>query len=422
MLFDSGHFKAFMAGCAKIKQKPLRYLSNRYFAIPAALLLMYTLLGSLVAPVALQWYLPIFAKGHFNSVASVGKVKVNPFLLTIDAGDFSLKGPDGALLAGVGRVFLHLAPGGLFDGTAKFGELLLENPDIHIQIDPDGAYNFAQLAPQPLQSPASDNSKSPASNPLRMILEHFTVTGGKVTLTDLRLRQPTVFSISDISVESKNLSTIVDRSGAFSFSARTADGESVELQGEISLVPFRSKGRLTCSRISVKTPWGFFQNRLNLDSPGGKINLSTDYSFASSDPSVQLVLENLRMDLAELSLKLLGHEEFFFALDKFDLDSAKFDLASKTVRVGKILLEGGKARVHIDSSGRLNIQGLGLSWMTSHGACLYRPIFPPFLSRPLLKSRRIAISRLNSVERISISMGCACGTSRHPIPFLLLSG
>lgn len=346
-----------------MKQSVLRLLSRRYFLIPAALLLLYTLLGFFVAPIALRWYLPIFSGNQLNSHAEVARISINPFLLTLDAKNFSLKGPDGEPLAGIGRLFLRFELGGLFDKTARFREFFLENPSINLVIDENGAFNFAQLAPQSSEKPVSNdsqstNSKSTQSDPARVILENFAITNGLITITDRRVSSPASLAINDISLDLKALSTLRGRNGTYSLSARSGDGESVQWQGEISLVPFRSKGKVTCSGILAKTPWGFLRNNLNLDAPMGKINLSTDYHIDTSDATLQLVLENLRMDLGEFSLKLTEAEEVFFKLDKFDLESAKFDLASRTVQVGKILLDGGKLRLHIDNSGRMNIQRL----------------------------------------------------------------
>ncbi|MHC1730366.1 MAG: DUF748 domain-containing protein [Syntrophobacteraceae bacterium] len=341
-----------------MKQSALRILSSRYLLIPPAILLLYTILGFLVAPMALRWYLPKLSKAHINSQAEIGKVSINPYLLTVDGRDFSLKGPDGELLANMERLFLRLNIGGLFEGTAKFAEFILENPGIHLVIGQDGGLNLAKLVPETPEKPVPDNSKSTSTDPVKLILESLTVTGGKIDITDRRQSSPVSLEITDIALDLKALSTIRNQNGTYSFQARTDEGESVQWQGDICLFPFQSKGTLTCSGIQAKTAWEFQQHSLNLDAPGGKLSLSTDYHIDLSAPSLQLVLENLRMDLADFSLKLSGSEEVFLELNKLDLESAKFDLASMTVQIGSILLDGGKLRLQIDESGRMNVAQL----------------------------------------------------------------
>lgn len=339
-----------------MKQTVQRFFFGRYFLIPAGLLLLYTLLGFLVAPIALRWYLPRFSQAHLNSRAEIGEVKINPFLLTLEAREFSLKGPDDALLADFGRLFFRLRLDGLFEKTVKFGELSLENPNVHAVIGRDGALNFARLVPEPSEKPVVDAAKSPPSDPVRMILESFAVTNGRITITDQRQSPPVAVAISDISLDLKSLSTIRDKNGTYSLSAKTSEGESVQWRGEISLIPFRSKGTLACSGIQAKTAWGFLRDTLNLDAPTGTFNFSTDYIIDSSDPSLRLSLENSRMDLAGFSLRLAGTEEFFLEVNKLDVESAKFDLTSRSVSIGKILLDGGKVRLHIDDTGRMNVE------------------------------------------------------------------
>jgi hypothetical protein len=130
----------------------------------------------------------------------------------------------------------------------------------------------------------------------------------------------------------------------------------LQWQGEISLVPFRSNGKITCSGIQAKSLWGFLQNKVNIESPTGKVNLDTDYTIDSSAPALQVVLGNLSVDITDLGFRLPGAEDIFFGLNKLNLQSAKVDLAARTVEVGRILLDGGKVRLQIDEAGRIDVE------------------------------------------------------------------
>lgn len=340
-----------------MKQTVQRLLCSKLFFIPASLFVLYALFGFMIAPAALRWYFPRFCQERLNSQASIGEISINPFKLTVDVREFSLKGPDGALLTDFNRLFFRAKVSGIFEKTIRFGELLLENPNIHIVIGQDGALNFAKLVPESTtEKAAAAASKPPLSDPVRMVLESFAVANGQITISDQRQSPPVSMAVTDITLDLKSLSTIRDQNGTYSLSARTSEGETVQWRGDISLIPFRSKGMLACSAMQAKTAWGFLRENFNLDAPTGKLNISTDYSIDSSDPTLQLTVENLKMDLADFSLRLAGTEEFFLELEKFDLESAKFDLASRNIAVGKILLDGGRLRLHIDDSGTMNFQ------------------------------------------------------------------
>ena len=132
-----------------MKQSIWRLLSRKSFQIPAAALLFYAVLGFLIAPRAVRWYVPKLCTDRLKCTAEIGKVAINPFLLTFEAKEFSLKGPDGAFLAGFDKLFLDFQVSGLFHRTVKFGEFHLERPRIDLVIEPDGSINLVNLASRP---------------------------------------------------------------------------------------------------------------------------------------------------------------------------------------------------------------------------------------------------------------------------------
>ena len=95
---------------------------------------------------------------------------------------------------------------------------------------------------------------------------------------------------------------------------------------------------------------------LNLDAPEGELNLSLDYRLDTGGTPLQLMLENLRAEFSNLSLKLLNTETPFVELKKIELDSARVDLASATVEAGRLLADGGRLQVLIDESGQTSLQ------------------------------------------------------------------
>src|SRR5208337_1417257 len=188
-----------------MKQFIWRLLSRKSFQIPAAALLLYTVLGFLITPSAVSWYVPKFCADRFKCTAQIGKVAVNPFLLTFEANEFSLKGPEGTFLAGFDKVFLGFRVSALFRRTVEFGEFLLQKPRINLVIEPDGSVNLVNLAFQPPGQPGPDESKSSSSDPVRLLLDNFSLAGGEIALTDSRQVSPVTLHIQDVSVEFKAL-------------------------------------------------------------------------------------------------------------------------------------------------------------------------------------------------------------------------
>ena len=73
-----------------MKQALRRILTSKYFLIPIAVLCLYSLIGFFVAPWVIGWYAPRFVKEQLQCQLDLGKVLINPFLLTFEVNDVSL--------------------------------------------------------------------------------------------------------------------------------------------------------------------------------------------------------------------------------------------------------------------------------------------------------------------------------------------
>ncbi|MGW8159321.1 MAG: DUF748 domain-containing protein [Desulfoprunum sp.] len=238
-----------------------KLLTGRYFYIPVAAVLLYTLAGFVAAPRIMRWYVPRYAAQNLDCRAAVERIRINPFLLSIEADQFSLQQADGSPMLAFARLFVDLEVSSLFhcNGTCRLA-------------------------------------------------------------------------------------------------AATKDGESVPWQGEISLSPLRSKGRLTLDAIQAASLWQFFRDRVNLEQPAGRINVTGDYRLNAENSTLQLILEGLHVSSADLALKLPKTDRAFFQAKKLDLEAPRFDLAAGELHVARLLLADGAVDVRLDDGGGLNLQ------------------------------------------------------------------
>ena len=75
------------------------YLS-RWLARGVAALLLYAVLGFLLVPAALRHYLPQIVDRQVARQLSLGELRINPFLLTVEIRDCALREADGAVEGG----------------------------------------------------------------------------------------------------------------------------------------------------------------------------------------------------------------------------------------------------------------------------------------------------------------------------------
>ncbi|MFH0995842.1 MAG: DUF748 domain-containing protein, partial [Pseudomonadota bacterium] len=340
-----------------------RFLTSKYFLISAGVLLLFTLAGFILAPHVIRWYVPKYTQDQLKCQAGMGKVRLNPFLLQFEVNDFSLSGPDGALLVRFEKLYLDCEMTGFFHWAIHFKDIRLEKPSVNLVVEPDGSLNFAALASKPTE----EKPKTSESRPLGFILGTVAITGGEVSVTDRRQVTPATLNFQDLDLELRALTTLAEKDGTYSLEAGTRDGETIAWQGQLSLKPFHSSGKIVCSGIRTASLWKFLQNVVNLEEPEGRLGICSDYQLSAAQTPLHLTLENFRADLSGVTLKLTGAETPFFELNRFDIDAAHFDLASRKLEIKRFLVDGGVLHVGIDEAGQSNLEKVMRGKLTAEG-------------------------------------------------------
>jgi hypothetical protein len=330
-----------------------KVLTSRYLVISVTALSLYALAGFVIAPPIIRWYVLRYAQQNLHCRADVDKIRINPFLFTLDIRRFSLSRADKSPLVAFERLFIDLEMSSLFHRAVILRKLDLEKPDIRVIVEPDGSLNFEKLATTPLQIP---EPAKPAAKPLPFILQSAVVREGQISVVDKRQNIPADLTLQGLNLLLKDVSTVKDRNGTYRLVAKTEDGASIQGEGEISLSPLRSKGKLTFNTVQIADLWKFFRDSTNLEQPAGRIDISTEYHLNADNTPVQLRLEGLRVSSSDLSLKLHNTDKAFLRSQKMDLNAPHFDLAAKKLHIGDLFLEEGAVDVRINDAGKINLQ------------------------------------------------------------------
>ena len=325
-----------------------------------AVLILYTLAGFFLAPYLVSSYAPGMVAEKLHRELRLGKVKINPFLFSLQADDVGLHEQDGTFIAGFRQCFIDFELSSLFHWALVFKTVRLDKPGVNALIDGQGILNLAKLAPESREGEGAARSgeqETAQPAPLRMVLKHIQITEGELSYTDQRQSVPAVIVIRPLNLELHDISTLPDRVGPYSLVATTPEKASFEWTGEITLHPFRSNGRLSFSNIHLAKVWQFFRDSAAIDNPEGRFDLRTAYEIdlGQAEPSIRL--NNLEFSLAELAMQIPGDESPLLELSRLEIKAPLVDVTGQTVNVEKILFEGGKTAVAIDGDGRLNWSG-----------------------------------------------------------------
>jgi uncharacterized protein involved in outer membrane biogenesis len=328
-----------------------RILLSKAFIIIVGLLILYTLGGFFLAPYLVRHYVPQIAQDLLQRDAHIGKVRINPFLFKIEAGDFELTELDGTPIGAFKRLLVDFESSSLLRWAWTFRRISLDGPQVNLVIGADGTLNLANLVTK-----EPDQAEEAESRPPRLALHDIAVSGGAISITDRRQTKPATLDFQGLDIRLTDMSTLPDRKGPYTLAATTPEGESIAWTGEISLYPFRSNGNLTVDNIRVANLLDFIRDSVAIDSPTGTLDVTTNYEIDLSGSSPKLVLDGVATRLAGISLGLSGTDVPFFTARQMAMSAGRFDLSTRQLEIGKLSLNGADVYLAVDPEGNLNLQ------------------------------------------------------------------
>ena len=294
------------------------------------MLLLYALAGFFLAPYLVERYVPRYAQEQLGSQATVEDVRINPFLLSLEARDFRLEHPPGQPIVAFGRLFVDFQLSSLFRRAWTFADVQVDGLDLNVEVQRDGSLNLAAFFDRLAKRYADVSSGDQA--PRRWLLQHAELREAKLTFSDLSDPTPASTTFAPINLEVLDLTTLPDRHGQYAITAAVRDGGSIAWRGDVSVLPIASAGELEVKGLKLATAWAFMREELGLSQPKGSVDLAARYQLRVRRRQGTLGLESIRAQVSALALSKSGSAEPILALDTIAASEGRFDLAQARAR------------------------------------------------------------------------------------------
>lgn len=331
-----------------------RRLCNRWTLAGGLALLLYSLAGFFLAPWLLDRSLHRYAGEQLGCRLDLGKVRINPFLLTLEVRDFHLADADNTPLLDYPRLFIDLEAESLFRWAWTFAEISLDTPVVHLVIDEAGHLNLSRLLEKLQKSPDPETKENQNPAPVRLLCKRIGLHGGSINLGDHSGRVPVSATLSSLDLALQGLTTLPGRSSTGSLHATLPEGGRFDWQGEGTIVPLTSRGTLQIADFQPAVAWEFFQDRFTLDRPEGRARLGLSYRFAQAGGRTDFVIEPLVFQLHDLVVRQTKETPPLIQLAALEVLGAGFDLAGHELRLPSIALRRGECRAEMDEQGLLD--------------------------------------------------------------------
>jgi uncharacterized protein involved in outer membrane biogenesis len=268
----------------------------------ASLFALYLVLAGYALPRYLEGAIPEYIARELKRDAGVGSVSVNPLLFKLEITGFTLAEADGRSIAAFRRLLVDFELSSLFRWAWTFSTIALDGLELRLDIDPEGRLNLAELAASFPKGESAGEAERDAPPP-RLVLQHLEITDAAVTFSDRSGAQPRFDTVRPLALELRDLTTLPDRKGPYSVTARLPGGASLSWSGEVSLQPIVSLGDISLRGAKPASVWRFFQEELGIAEPEGEIDLQIRYRAAYARGAAEVKLEHLRLAARGIGLE-----------------------------------------------------------------------------------------------------------------------
>jgi uncharacterized protein involved in outer membrane biogenesis len=328
----------------------------------AALLLAYTLAGFLAAPSWMARAIPDYAEQYLGKRASVGDVRINPYLFTLEVSKLQLDDtPDQPLLK-LDRFYVDFELSSIFRRTWTFADVAMDGLELSLAIDRERRLNIMEVMERLKQQKEQKEQKA-SEQPLpppSVALERVSLSGGSVHFSDFSEdASGAVVTLSPINLTLTGLSTAPDRKGHYMLEAHIPGGGMLAWKGEATLVPLTSNGEASLRELKLASVWQFFRGKLRMAEPRGILSLSTHYGFSYGEGKAALGLTGMELDLSDLSIAPLAGvgNAPLLELHSMQMKGGRVSLDDREIAIPVLKLSGARASASMQDDGKLNWQG-----------------------------------------------------------------
>lgn len=327
-------------------------------ALFLGLILLYALVGFFLVPYIIQAYVIPSAEDRVKHPIVVREVSFNPFALALDLKGLEVREPDQTPILGFEELLVNLHAATLLLQSVSFDEIRLVMPFVAAKVNREGQLNLLNLMP-PADEPAADQpapSEPGQKKRLALYIESLNIDQGIVEYRDESKPEPVSMDVVPISISLRDFSTVEGSENAYAFRAEIGKEEILAWEGSLSLDPVESDGRLSLTGLHVHTLYQAVQDRFRFDVLDGEVAIAGTYHFDLEGGTPHVTVDNGHVSLQRLALAERGQATPVVEIPAFEVEAIGFDLADRSMTIGKVHSSDARFAAWIDPDGVLNYQ------------------------------------------------------------------
>ena len=337
-----------------LRQLWLNYRRKRFWAVVG--LVLYACSGFFLAPVLVKHLALKNIEAVTKRSASIAAVRINPFVLSLEADGFELEDSDGERLVAVEGLRANFQLSSLFRRAWTFRELRLDGPYVLYERFSPGDGRFSRLAAD-MESP-EPAAQTPAEAPPRLLVHELLINEGKLRFRDHVPGETVDQSAGPVTVTVHGLNTLPERDGLHDVQIGLGNGASLAWHGDFGLHPLRSSGSFSLRDLALDPLLPYLKSAYPLDALSARFSLQTDYALGFDEGQLSLQLNGLESRLADASVSGLSPTTDFLAFEALEISGGALNYPENRVEIGSIHLLEPNADIWLDEDGQAGLAQL----------------------------------------------------------------
>lgn len=334
-----------------------RLLRPALYALAA--LVVLTSLAYLVLPRVLHAQLEARLTELLLRPTTVRAVRFDPLDVRLEVEGLTVVDHDAPRLLAFERLVVDVEASQLWLLRLAFEELSLEAPYVRVVLEPGGRLNVsdilaAQAARAAAEPPEAPEPEAKAELPVVRVAR-LALTQGVIDLLDRRQRQPFATQLSPIEISLRDFTTEREKNSPYAFEVRFDGSTRVAWEGDFSINPLRSSGRLALSGLRLASFAPYLREATQLVVRGGAVDAAAAYRFDASSPTVSTKISGGTFSVSGLELGAPGREAPLLSLERVAVGGVEVDVERQAVRTGSVAVRALSLTLERDAAGQLDL-------------------------------------------------------------------
>lgn len=325
-----------------------------WILLVGGLLACYALAGFVLAPWLLERQVISFAATQFEREASIGRIGINPFALSLRMHDLLLKDADDSRLASLDELHVNFsAMRSLRQRAWTFSDIRLGAPYLKLVRDQAGVLNLLRL----LESEAPAEEVESQGLP-RLMIGRLALEDGIIDWRDEVPKTPFETRVGPLGIGLDNFGTLPETAGAQQTTVIFESGARLKLSGELGLAPLLLRGHVDLQGPVLGPAARYWRDELPFVVEHDKTALAADFLLEQdAKGDLQATVDGLALSISELRLSAPEAGDFL-AWKKLQLGGGSFSWSDAVLDATALQLDGLRLRLRRDAEGEIDLQGL----------------------------------------------------------------